>query len=358
MIVRYFLVFASDDLSKIKRTSQDLRSGGDIVPGIEVKDAGFHSALYEELQSIDFPYVIILDLTDHKPEDDFNETASRLAGPLFQVLLTPSYWKNFNDQVLFIKTGGPAMDKTAILEKCLGEYGLHHIRIITLPGDPTVTYVHQPIEKYQMPPADEYVNTKGDRWVLFGTDAVHISADYESLSKKIEKYRDSDIHVRRHDQSGDLLKANLELKEKVAILTKNIYDLNNYYRYVRGETMFKHHNRNPDVIPTISAFNGDDKTNAGLISADLSEKGKYVAYYNTVYENMPGIYKRIATIVKIFFGRRELLYYISKKHKKAFLDFVHCMSEEKQVQIWYYYEYEILPGWYKKIGKIFRDKRK
>ena len=33
------------------------------------------------------------------------------------------------------------------------------------------------------------------------------------------------------------------LKSLNATLLKNIYDLNNYYRFVRGETTFKHHNR-------------------------------------------------------------------------------------------------------------------
>lgn len=142
----------------------------------------------------------------------------------------------------------------------------------------------------------------------------------------------------------------LQLREENALLKgsndtllKNIYDLNNYYRFVRGETTFKYHNREEEK---------KSENTIVEISHQKMSIEEIKKYYNKAYDRLPSWYKRVGTVLKIILLRRELLFYVSKKHKNMFLDIVYSLPDEKQLRTWYYYEYEVLPGWYKRLGKM------
>ncbi len=80
--------------------------------------------------------------------------------------------------------------------------------------------------------------------------------------------------------------------------------------------------------------------------------------YNKEYERLPFLYKKIGVILKIVFGKVEFGYYLNPRQKRDFMDILHSLPEEKQIEIWYYYEYEILPGWYKRLGKRLKNVNK
>lgn len=76
--------------------------------------------------------------------------------------------------------------------------------------------------------------------------------------------------------------------------------------------------------------------------------------YHLEYENLPGWYKKVGALIKIIFGKVGFGYFFNKRQKQDFIDLLRTLPQDKQMQIWHYYEYEILPGWYKKLGNRLR----
>ncbi len=81
-----------------------------------------------------------------------------------------------------------------------------------------------------------------------------------------------------------------------------------------------------------------------------------IKYYYE-YEVLPVIYKKIGAMLKILSGKKEISYYLSKKQKQNFFDLLQSLPRDKQIEMWYHYEYEILPEWYKNFAKIFLQKK-
>src|SRR5260221_10426395 len=360
MKVKYILSFPAKELPEMKRAVFPVTTGEateDIIAGIELDPDDFSPFLYEELSTDGIPYVLVLDLGSEK-KGASNGHMRKTVEYLFPLLLDPAYLKHLTEKVVVVKSAEPAGDIISSLKSSFDNYGLRNIKIIGYqPGisHEEVSELHS-VADLKLPSAPEYLNIPGDRWLILRTHPRQAVTDHTVLAEKIKRHRDSDLTILKQDQYTDMQVENRQLKDTIAILNKNIYDLNNYYRYVRGETMFKHHNRDEqkDNNPISVADKG--RNFPGLFGADLSDKGKYQSYYISTYENLPAIYRKLATLVKILTGSRELLYYTSQKHKKTFLEFVRSLPEEKQVQVWYYYEYEILPGWYKKFGKLLARK--
>jgi hypothetical protein len=74
--------------------------------------------------------------------------------------------------------------------------------------------------------------------------------------------------------------------------------------------------------------------------------------YDKEYEVLPQLYKKFGALIKILSGSKEYSYYLNKRQKQAFFELLQSLPKDKQIEMWYYYEYEILPRWYKKIGKL------
>ena len=73
--------------------------------------------------------------------------------------------------------------------------------------------------------------------------------------------------------------------------------------------------------------------------------------YQNEYESLPFLYKKVGILLKLMFGKVEFGYFLNRRQKQDFLDLLRTLPEDRQIEVWYYYEYEILPGWYKKLGK-------
>ena len=74
----------------------------------------------------------------------------------------------------------------------------------------------------------------------------------------------------------------------------------------------------------------------------LAIKNKYL----TLYENTPLWYKKFGQIIKVFQGHKRLIIDFKDKGEKSVY-----RSTVEDITHWYYHQYEVLPKWYKKIGK-------
>jgi hypothetical protein len=68
--------------------------------------------------------------------------------------------------------------------------------------------------------------------------------------------------------------------------------------------------------------------------------------YRAIYENTPLWYKKVGHILKLLKGNKRFIVGIEDKGKKETY-----MSTVEDITHWYYLQYEVLPEWYKKIGK-------
>jgi len=83
--------------------------------------------------------------------------------------------------------------------------------------------------------------------------------------------------------------------------------------------------------------------------------------YHEKYETLPMWYKKTGQVFKILSGHKLLTIKIKKKglhlslrHKKV----VDENNRQEYVRNWYYHEYDVLPGWYKRLGQFIRNKTK
>jgi hypothetical protein len=354
MTPKYILALASGEAGIINKTGHQLNGYSqqdndprDILLGVEIKYGSIDPALHNELSAVEFSHVVILDITANEQEDDFANDLRKEINHLLPFLLSPAYWKHLSEKILFLKTQYPDGKLSALVKEGLRAYALHNVKVIP---------AYAPVPARNGDPdglaGGQYLEAGDGQWRFFKTDPAHIREDAARLAENMETYRNSNKSILEEFRYARLLAENRQLKDTVAILSQNIFELNNYYRYVRGEVHFKHHNREEDN----QSQGGKRQSFANLVPSATWGKGQYQAYYNALYESLPGLYKKFATVLKIVLGRKELRYYLNKKHKQAFLDLIGLLSEEKQVQIWYYYEYEILPKWYKKFGRLLQKR--
>jgi hypothetical protein len=73
--------------------------------------------------------------------------------------------------------------------------------------------------------------------------------------------------------------------------------------------------------------------------------------YSILYENTPLWYKRIGQIIKVFQGHKRLVIGFKDKLGKNVYE-----PTVEDITHWYYQQYEVLPEWYKKIGKKLTKK--
>lgn len=301
--------------------------------GIEVNQKDISNDLYDLIASLRLPYVLVIDLPVRELQTHLNDKEIPLAELVVPLLMHYTQYHHFFHKVLLIKTDEYQQSQIAqwheLLLKKLAELGLRNIAAYYSgigPVDGRNVYA----EIYPRPAAGPYplnwevsLITQPCEFADLITDSVSTiqdKPDYQLFQREEEIAR---------------------LKETNETLLKNIYDLNKYYRYVRGETVIKYNNRE----------NGD-----GQSPDPLAESAKRVAEYKKrytqAYDRLPSWYKKIGTLLKIILLRRELRYYVNKKHKKIFFDMLYSLPSEKQIKTWYYYEYEILPAWYRWVGKL------
>ena len=89
----------------------------------------------------------------------------------------------------------------------------------------------------------------------------------------------------------------------------------------------------------------------------LSESETYfnvLHSYHRTYESLPMWYKKIGQLFKIASGNKKV--YVEMKNRKLKVKLKHRKEVDQNdklnfIRNWYYHEYDVLPGWYKKIGK-------
>lgn len=343
MIVKHILAFDSGNLPEIKSAHYSIFQKG-ITAGIRLKDACITKELGETLQTLSFPYVLIL---DHQHNTQEKDRSGKRTDSMIQAMLDPGYLSCFGKKPLFILGDASGDDLQYILQRSFQAYGLHNVEVVNLLREDAGSKEHQAVTSWSGADRMAY----NIRWTVIKTDTRNIAADHIAIASSLQTQLENDPNARDQEQLARLQEDNQQLTTTIDILLRNIHDLNNYYRYVRGETHFKHHNRDEETAPQAAATSAKTPP---VHPGELADKEKYVAFYSSVYENKPGWYKKGGTLLRVLLGRREALFYLSKRHKKEFMDLISCLSPEKQVQVWYYYEYEILPGWYKKIGQMLK----
>ncbi len=72
-------------------------------------------------------------------------------------------------------------------------------------------------------------------------------------------------------------------------------------------------------------------------------------WYHTKYEVLPGWYKKIGHVLKVMKGKKRLKLTLEDKNVKKEFN-----SKSEEIQAWYDKEYEVLPRWYKIFGRLVR----
>jgi hypothetical protein len=82
--------------------------------------------------------------------------------------------------------------------------------------------------------------------------------------------------------------------------------------------------------------------------------------YHREYEALPMWYKKIGQVFKIAMGHKIVKFELKNNRPKMVLKHKKTVNERDRINFiknWYYHEYDVLPGWYKKFGKLI-NKRK
>jgi hypothetical protein len=334
-----------NSLAAIKEPSLPFTAIAERKPvGILLKESSITNEIYSGFAQVNIPYILIIDIPSEALIKNVSDQTASLAERILPLLMHYSQYDFFASKPLFFKI--PTGTTAAALEKwneaLLQSFKRLGFRNISL-------YYNKSASENGQIAFETLLNNEADSKVIWEVTAADNVPSFELQQNPIDQPLSEQENVLQ------LREENAKLKSDKSTLLKNINDLNNYYRFVRGEVNFKYHNRAED-----DKNNTDD--NVGLFTnatpgSSLMSVEQLRAYYNKVYEQLPGWYKKIGTILKIVFLKRELMYYINKKHKKVFLDIIQALPTEKQIITWYYYEYEILPGWYKRIGSGLINKK-
>ena len=124
---------------------------------------------------------------------------------------------------------------------------------------------------------------------------------------------------------------------KAATDDENESGLNNNGSYVRTEFNFK------------NAINENLYDSREDYQQYLNVKNKYFV----LYENTPLWYKKAGQVIKVLKGNKRLIVELKDKGKKD-----KYFPTADDLAHWYYIQYEVLPKWYKKLGKLLIKRKK
>jgi hypothetical protein len=300
--------------------------------------------ILNSFHEIDCPFLICYDLVNTKIYEGLFKDVAR---DLLHLVLDSNYLTICEQRIVFLVGHEGAQDAAILTAGEFRKLGIRNLKFAII--DPELLHISN-IEGAELPfgevnfeqDSEISVFLKSLKWVLY-----HMRNEPSVVRQlRLEIVANSDV--------VKTLNANYAFKRHVEILERNLFDLDKYYRYVRGETTFNHHNRpKEEGVADIPSTIHIHQPNPGLVNGTVMDPGEIVKInrYKDQYEILPSAYKRLGTVLKIFSGRSPMLRHLSKRHKTAFIDFINLLPEEKRIEVWYYYEYEILPAWYKKIGR-------
>jgi hypothetical protein len=316
-----FDISEKDQIDKfLNKSSYDNLIAGLAISSKDILRDKF-SSIRPEIESL-FVVVLKLEKDNHQDQTLFWK---KLVQALLSFFLEVNYYRYFGKRVLIIDAADEETDYSHYLRPEFKALGIHDIEIV-------------------------HINNIGTH--LTSTQAADIK--WTIINKKTFLH---EAHLSGEDDKLQSLREdNFQLRSKVSILEKNINDLNNYYRFVRGETTFKYHNRQEEVSQGGDNIPPEELTNLINTTIQHPVNSNNLTHYTEVYERLPWLYKKIGGVLKVITGRRGFFYFLDKKQKNAFINFLQLLPEDKRIEVWYYYEYEILPGWYKKIGNLINKK--
>jgi hypothetical protein len=351
MLSKNVISFDPKKIKKLSKWHPFFKAGAGIL-GLRLEENIGRSAQAALLEDFEFPFAIIyasdLFWSDIKKAAGYRRVAERIL-PFFCEL---HYYRYTGHFLIFIENNQKKNIDISLLHKELRQYGYTKvlIQVIDTSQDGSVSdrQLSSVISSSLFPKSNQI------EWII-------------SDSGTSDLYKSPAVHSQTEETILSLIEENYEYKEKTELLQKNITDLGFYYRALRGETAFKYRPDGHDkqieitappqqemIIENTTEPESFENTIINNVLPDI--KTDYQRYYNENYERTPIYYKRLGHFLKLITGRRDFLYYMSKKHRQAFLDHLLLMPEDKRVQAWYYYEYEILPEWYKRVGKFLTKK--
>lgn len=341
-IIREFLPANGKD---VLETANQNDAGNEVAFGIVIDNGlDFLIRTKKILQSGSKNFLFVLNLDQSVYDDD--RSIQELVRQLIHYIVDVNYFSFCGKKIFVIKSTASDFREVACIRHEFSKLGLHDIYFMTCGAklnDPLTDSI-----KLSPDPGTE-PNTKAlfqfSNWFFVKSDAI------------VEQERTAAEH------SGQLEKdlANLRVSyydaiSEIDVLKKNLYDLNKYYRYVRGETNFKYSNRQEEGHS--QQVQGSPIPAADLVAfvnstAAHPDDFSALKKYQEQYERLPGVYKKIGTFLKIITGKTPYMRHFSKRHKNTFINFLGFLPEDKRVEAWYYYEYEVLPAWYKNIGSWY-----
>lgn len=332
---KYIIPVSLNELNKLSTQKDFFTKKTDRVVAIELgKEEILYEKLFSDGKRIDIPFAIMLNLDFDLTRDD--RTLNKVVRAAIPLLLDANYYEFLGSKLIFIKSHADEKNISESLKAELSKFGVHSVRITAVGNAKKAGTVN----KWELP---GYSNNGSEvSWII-----LEKTADASNIKEKTDS-----------TSVMELIEKNFELSRTVAILEKNVFDLNNYYRFVRGETTFKYHNRDEkteeEKHPVLDQISHDQMTTpVNTAVHHLLENNNRLTHYKSTYENTPVLYKKLGALLKVITGKRGVLFYLSSKERKVFIDFLNFLPEDKRIEMWYYYEYEVLPKWYKKLGKHF-----
>lgn len=308
------------------------------VIGVQLNDIDITDDVYVKIAELETPYIPIVKVSEKTIDTSLLYGSVELADTIMPLLMNYQQYQYLFNKVLLLKIPENRFENISrwheLLVGRLKQFGIRNI---------TVSYTIKNMDEMAPATFEEIQKTSVPDSYPVHWNVVYVE-DNNKLSDLVLQNNPDPGKFTIEDQLLSLHEENVSLKGTNETLLKNIHDLNNYYRYVRGETTFKYNNRE------------DEEKKSETIVAAISNQRMGIdelkKFYYQAYDRLPSWYKRVGTLLKIILWRRELWFYVNKKHKQAFLDLVYSLPDERQLRTWYYYEYEILPGWYKRLGKM------
>lgn len=343
MVYKYIMPLENNSV-KQGALLRDYSNSGNFLTGLRISIEELHDVDFPRGNStVQVPFTIILYFQKaNKGKICIN--LKRITKSLLSFILEVDYYRYLGKRILFIENLQNEFDP-GLLKAEFKLMGIRDIEIVSVNNQ----------------------NKSGSNF-LSNTDSKNGSNSLNKIKWVVLKDRPIDFFENKedlinadgktvHDELQILKEENFFLKNKTTVLEKNVYDLNNYYRFVRGETTFRYNNRPKETDSETGVLQPVQLTDLVNAAPPHPINNRSLTYYKQVYEGLPWVYKKIGVLLKIITGRTGFLYFINKTQKKYFLNLLQLLPEERRVEAWYFFEYEILPDWYKALGKRIGKKK-
>lgn len=333
-------------LELINNKVQPVLKPGKIL-GIMIDEKDLSDNLYNITAEVDIAFVLVVNKSKEEIEKEVKCNEIPLAEKIVHILLHPAQYQFSSRKVLLVYC--PAFDIQSVfswnelLLKNLMELGIKNVAVFNSTTEPLNRDVK--FKYYNKGETEQDLTFVDLLFPHVANNTINWATNY-----KYATISPVDLELQQ------LKERNEELEKSNNILIENINDLNKYYRLIRGEKIIRQQNGELKYVANnlMSGYIELNKLLEKFGAPNLDGRARYTDYYNEIYERLPYCYKKIGSLLKIILCRREPWHHTSKRHRKIFLSVIHSLPNEMQTKIRYYYKYEILPEWYKRLGHLLR----